>query len=138
MDLIRCIKDSVRVNADVEQLTLNAVLSNYIIIQAKGYPQRYLLFNEIYYNGEFVDEDTKLDINAIGLKEIPADSDWKDNDVTSLIVIPKGTKVELYFEPKDYDEYDETFDKLTINYKGIKIKYVIPDELEEFIESVEN
>lgn len=129
------IEKNIKVN--IEPITAIGTFSIDFPIKVPGYPSRYLQYNEIYYKGESVDEDTELDVDALGLKEIPADDDWKDDDVTSLIVIPKGSKVELYFDPKNYNEDYEQFTTVTIKYNGIKIIADVDDELDEIFEDID-
>lgn len=107
------------------------------IIKAIGYPSRYLKFDEIYYNGERVDEDTELDLDALGLKEIESDQLWKDQNVNTLVVIPKGSKIELQFDAKNYDPDSESFTAVDILFSGIRIHAYNDDELDDIIDYVE-
>ena len=125
------------ITVSVDPIVATGILSVDFIIQAPGYPFRYLSFNDMTYKGEVINDETKLDIDAIGLKEIPADEEWLEEGATKLIVIPKGTKVELIFDPKYYDNYDQMFKTVIIGYNGIKIYALVCEELNDFIESIE-
>lgn len=125
------------ITVSVDPIVAIGVLSLDFIIQTPGYPVRNLSFNDMTYKGEVITDQTKLDIDAIGLKEISADEEWQEENVTKLIVIPKGTKVELIFDPKYYDNYDQMFKTVIIGYNGIKIYAFVCEELNDFIASIE-
>lgn len=126
----------------IHQITVDdavVVMNTDIIIQAVGYPSRYLYFNDIEYKGETVTEDTVLDVQALKLKEInkdEMDDDWADM-ADKLIVIPKGTKITLRFNEDDYDADEQTFNYVTLIYNGIEIYVHNDTELESMIDYID-
>lgn len=125
----------------INQITVDdaiVVMNIDIIIQAVGYPSRYLYFDDIKYKGESVTEDTTLDVQALKLKELnkdEMDNDWAD-DADKLIVIPKGTKITLRFNEDDYDTDEQTFNYVTLIYNGIEIRTHNDAELESMIDYI--
>lgn len=126
----------------INQITVDdaiVVMNTDIIIQAVGYPSRYLYFDNIKYKGETVTEDTVLDVQALKLKELnkdEMDNDWAD-DADKLIVIPKGTKITLRFNEDDYDTDEQTFNYVTLIYNGIEIRAYNDTELESMIDYID-
>ena len=125
-----------------KQITIDdaaVVMNTDIIIQAAGYPSRYLYFDNIKYKGEIVDEDTTLDVQALKLKEInkdEMDEDWAAI-ADKLIVIPKGTKITLRFNEDDYDTDEQTFNYVTLIYNGIEIFTRNDGELDSMIDYID-
>lgn len=121
------------IKQNIEEFSAIATFNINFPIQVIGYPSRYLIWNNIKYNGELINENTKLDINELKLKEV-SDSDWKDvND--KQIVIPKGTTVELYFNNYNFD--DKEFKGIIIKYNGLEICVDNDYEFNDIIDTID-
>ena len=121
------------IKQNVEELRAIATFNINFPIQVIGYPSRYLVWNNIRYNGELIDEYTKLDINELKLKEV-SDSNWKDMS-DKQIVIPKGATVELYFNNYDFD--NKEFKCIIIKYNGIEIRVDNDYEFNDIIDTID-
>jgi len=123
------------IKQNIEELSAIATFNINFPIQVIGYPSRYLIWNNIKYLGELIDENTKLDIDLLKLKEV-SDPDWKDMS-DKQIVIPKGTTVELYFNPNNYDFDDEQFESIIIKYNGLEICVDNDYEFNDIIDTID-
>lgn len=125
------------IKQNIEEFSAIATFNINFLIQVIGYPSRYLLWNNIKYLGELVDENTKLDIDLLKLKEV-SDPDWKNaGDSDKQIVIPKGTTVELYFNSDNYDFDNAQFEYIIIKYNGLEICVDNDYEFNDIIDTID-